>query len=41
MLTMAALLTSARLELEPADWELKIKLAPLPSAGRGLRVRVV
>jgi len=29
------------LTLEPADWQVKIKLAPLPSAGRGMRVRVV
>lgn len=41
MLTMAALVTTARLELEPPDWEVKIKLAPLPSAGRTMRVRVI
>jgi cytochrome P450 len=41
MLTMAALLTTARLELEPPNWEAKIKLAPLPSVGRTMRARVI
>ena len=35
ILTMAALLNSVKLALDPPDWELKIKLAPLPSAGAG------
>lgn len=41
MLTMAALLASTRLALEPAAWQVKVKLAPLPSAGRGMRARVI
>lgn len=41
MLTMAALLTSARLDLTAPDYHARITLAPLPSLGPGFRVRVV
>lgn len=41
ILTMAALLTSARLALDPPDWELRIRLSPLPSAGQRFRARVL
>jgi cytochrome P450 len=41
MVTMGALLRAVRLELEPKDYELKIKLTPIPSPEKKFRVRVL
>jgi len=40
MVTMGALLRAVRLELQPIDYELKIKLTPIPSPEENFRVRV-
>jgi cytochrome P450 len=41
MLTLAALLRTVHLELDPPDYRVRVRLAPLPSAGQDFKVRVV